>query len=317
MLRAFLLIVVAGLVWAAPAGAVTLEEVIDGGPRTQEQKERDQYRHPLKTLRFFGIRPDMAVVEIMPTGGWYTSILAPYLKESGSYYAAMFPETYETMYPEDSDGAYWMRGRDEFIEDFVEHPQTYGPIKLIDLVPDGSRKLLPDGTADMILTFRNVHNWMSQGQAEAVFKLFYDALKPGGILGVVEHRAADNAEPDPKAPTGYVRTDQVVKFATEAGFRLVGQSEVNANPHDTKNHPRGVWTLPPSFALGDQDRARYAAMGESDRMTLKFIKPGGIEHPDTRAQQIQNAIQDLHETDSDVDRREQMLQKSLDEMQGG
>jgi predicted methyltransferase len=316
VLKAIFLVVVVGLSWAAPAGAVTLDGVIDGDQRSAEQKARDQYRHPLKTLRFFDIRPDMTVVEILPTGGWYTSILAPYLRENGTYYAAMFPADYARTHAKDPDAAYWVRGRNSFIRDFVNHEDTYGPIRLVDLGPDGG-KIVPDGTADLVLTFRNVHNWMAQGQAEAVFEQFYAALKPGGILGVVEHRAADNATPDPKATSGYVRTDQVVKFATEAGFRLVGQSEANANPHDTKNYPEGVWTLPPGFALGDEDRARYAAIGESDRMTLKFIKPGGIEHPDTTAQQIQDAIKDLNEKSSAQDRRERMLQKSIDEREGG
>ena len=280
-------VILGGLLCLLPlaAHAVTLEEVIAGPQRTDAQKARDQYRHPLKTLRFFDIKPDMTVVEVLPIGGWYTSILAPYLKDHGTYYAALFRD--------DPNNAYTKRGRDAFVRDYVNKPDEFGNIKLAVMDPAAGTKLVPDGTADRVLTFRNVHTWMAQGQAQAAFKLFYDALKPGGILGVVEHRAHDEGNQDPRARSGYVQQSYVVKLATEAGFLLVGQSEVNANPLDTKNYPQGVWTLPPSLRLGETDRAKYVAIGESDRMTLKFVKPGGPPVTDDRPQRLHESLQDL------------------------
>ncbi|MEX2353194.1 MAG: methyltransferase, partial [Gammaproteobacteria bacterium] len=193
-----------------------LNTVISGNHRTEEEKDRDQYRHPLETLQFLGIQPDMTVVEIYPGGGWYTRILAPFLKDSGTFYAAG-PNP-------GSDSA------QRFEENFVQRPEIYGTIHMTTLDPTDQLKIAPDGSADMVLTFRNVHNWMSGGSAEQTFQSFYQALKPGGILGVVEHRGSEDEPQDPEAGSGYVRQDYVIKLAADAGFELIGQSEINANP---------------------------------------------------------------------------------------
>ena len=235
-----------------------LQKAIDGPQRPAADKARDQYRHPIQTLTFFGIRPNMTVVEVWPGAGWYTEILAPYLKDRGKLYAAI---------PQGGEGA------DAFKAKLASDPNVYGKVIVTELEPPSKLQLAPDGSADLVLTFRNVHNWMRRGYAENMFKAMYRALKPGGILGVEEHRANPAVAQDPKAASGYVRTDYVIHLVESAGFKLAGKSEINANPKDTKDYPKGVWTLPPTLREGDTDRAKYMAIGESDRMTLRFIKP--------------------------------------------
>ncbi|MBI3249364.1 MAG: class I SAM-dependent methyltransferase [Deltaproteobacteria bacterium] len=242
-----------------------LKAVIAGMHRAGVDKARDPQRHPLETLTWFGIKDNMTVVEIWPGGGWYTDILAPFLRERGAYYAAAFDPEGE---PEDRRA-----GVQKYKEKLAAKPELLGKTTVTILAPPAKMDVAPDGSADMVLTFRNVHNWMADGQAEAVFKAMFNALKPGGILGVVEHRANSNAPQDPKAASGYVREDHVVKLAQDAGFQLVGKSEINANPKDTKDYPQGVWTLPPVLRLKEVDKEKYMAIGESDRMTLKFVKP--------------------------------------------
>jgi predicted methyltransferase len=207
----------------------------------------------------------MAVVEISPGRGWYTEILAPVLHDRGQYYAAVSAVTEKT--PEAlkrSDADY--RGM------LAAAPDLYGRARLSVISP-GSLQVAPPGSADLVLTFRNVHNWAKAGTADAMFKAFYDALKPGGTLGVVEHRAKPDAPFQQQIDTGYMAEAYVVETAQKAGFKLVNKSEINANPRDTKDYPGGVWTLPPTLRYGDQDRDKYLAIGESDRMTLKFVKP--------------------------------------------
>jgi predicted methyltransferase len=245
--------------------AAQLKAVIAGSHRAQADKARDQYRHPLETLTWFGIKDNMTVVELFPGGGWYTDILAPFLKERGVYYAAGFD-------PE-SDVEYMRKGAQRFKEKIDANAEMLGKTKITILAPPTKTAIAPDGSADMVLTFRNVHNWMAGGQAEAVFQAMYKALKPGGILGVVEHRGNPNVAQDPKAASGYVREDYVIKLAQDAGFKLVDRSEINANSKDTKDYAQGVWTLPPVLRLKDVDKEKYLAIGESDRMTLKFVKP--------------------------------------------
>ena len=242
-----------------------LQAVVAGSHRSDTDKARDQYRHPVETLTWFGIKDDMTVVEVTPGGGWYTDILAPFLKEHGTYYAAGFDP--------DSDVEYMKKGAQRFKEKLAAKPEVFGQTKVTVLAAPNKTEIAPAGSADMVLTFRNVHNWMSQGQGEAVFKAMYVALKPGGILGVVEHRGKPDVPQDPKAAAGYVREDEVIKMAEQAGFKLVDRSEINANPKDTKDYPQGVWTLPPVLRLKDVDKDKYLAIGESDRMTLKFEKP--------------------------------------------
>ena len=242
-----------------------LQQAIDGNQRSEQHKTRDQYRHPLKTLSFFEVEPTMTVVEIWPGGkGWYTEILAPYLKEKGVLYAAHFSANSET--------PYFTKNLQKFIDKTKAQPDIYSNIKITTLQPPRFLEIAPKGSADRVLTFRNVHNWMKKNQADIVFKAMYDALKPGGILGIVEHRALADSKQDPKALSGYVTEAHVISLAKKAGFTLLAKSEINANSKDTTNHPKGVWTLPPSLRLKDQDKEKYLAIGESDRMTLKFIK---------------------------------------------
>lgn len=245
--------------------SAALQMLIAGSHRSEADKARDQYRHPSETLNFFGIKDNMTVVEIWPGGGWYTDILAPFLKERGTYYAAgIDPESASEL------------GRaniQKYKEKLAANSDLFGKVKQTVLAPPTKTDIAPEGSADMVLTFRNVHNWMAREQAAPVFKAMYKALKPGGVLGVVEHRAKAHVPQDPKAASGYVREDAVIKLAEQAGFKLVDRSEINANPKDTKDYPEGVWTLPPVLRLKDVDKEKYLAIGESDRMTLKFIKP--------------------------------------------
>ncbi|MBM4196282.1 MAG: class I SAM-dependent methyltransferase [Gammaproteobacteria bacterium] len=244
----------------------SLATAIAGEHRSAENRARDVYRHPQETLEFFGIRPDMTVVEIWPSAGWFTEILAPYLHDKGRYIAAHWdPATQDD---------YVQRNLKVYAEKLAAHPALYGKVEMAVLSPPEKLEFVPAGTADMVVTFRNVHNWMDAGQAEAVFAAMYRALKPGGVLGVEEHRAAGDKPQDPRAESGYVRQDYVTGLAERAGFVLEATSEINANPRDTSDHPEGVWTLPPTLALGDKDREKYLAVGESDRATLRFRKPG-------------------------------------------
>lgn len=263
---------VAGAVWAmacaaawAQDAASLIDQAMVGDHRAQANKARDKYRHPKETLLFFGLRPDMAVVEISPSRGWYTEILAPVLRDRGQYYAAVSAVTEKTpdaLRKNDAD----YRGM------LAAAPALYGKVKFSVISP-GSLQVAPPGSADLVLTFRNVHNWAKAGTAEAMFKAFYKALKSGGTLGVVEHRAKPDASFQQQIDTGYMTEAYVVETAQKAGFKLVNRSEINANPRDSKDYPGGVWTLPPTLRYGDQDRDKYLAIGESDRMTLKFVKP--------------------------------------------
>lgn len=250
----------------APADvAAKIEAAANGAHRSDANKARNQYRHPVETLTFFGLKPSMTVVEISPGAGWYTEVLAPVLKDKGRYIAAHNN-------PMGSPGG--QRQRTAFLEKVQASPDVYGKVAVTSFGKGIEGNLAAPGSADMVLTFRNVHNWMGAGFAPEAFKAFYAALKPGGVLGVVEHRMPeDRPDTDEARRSGYVKVSEVVRMAEAAGFQLAGQSEVNANPKDTADHPKGVWTLPPNFAMGDTDRAKYAAIGESDRMTLKFVKP--------------------------------------------
>jgi predicted methyltransferase len=240
-----------------------LDSAIAGSWRSAGNRARDVYRHPSATLQFFGIRPDQTVIEITPGGGWYSEILAPLLHDDGHYVAAV-------QKPKDGDEA--KRDDDALHRKFAADATDYGNARFVEFDPKAPVFGAP-GSADMVLTFRNVHNWVMADTTPAMFKAFFTVLRPGGVLGVVDHRADDSAALDAVKKSGYLPTRYVVKVATEAGFKLAGSSEINANPKDTKDYPQGVWTLPPSFALGDTDKAKYEAIGESDRMTLRFVKP--------------------------------------------
>ena len=245
--------------------ATALQVIVDGQHRSAEHRARNQYRHPAETLAFFGIRDDMTVVEISPGGGgWYTEILAPYLRENGTLVAGN--------YDIDSEEKYYQRNSRVFSEKMAADPALYDKVRVAVFDPPHKLEAAPPGSTDMVVTFRNFHNWMEDGDAEAALQGMHQMLKPGGTLGVVQHRGNPAVEQDPQADSGYVRQDYLIRLIKAAGFELVVSSEINANPKDTKDHPEGVWTLPPNFDLGEVDREKYAAIGESDRMTLKFIK---------------------------------------------
>jgi predicted methyltransferase len=260
-----------------------LDAVLAGSWRSEHDKARDVYRHPKATLQFFGLQPDKTVIEIIPGGGWYTEILAPLLRDNGHYIAAV----------PGGNGAEDRQDADALRAKFKADPAEYGKASVITYSPKAP-VFGPPGSADMVLTFRNVHNWTMAGNAEAMFKAFYAVLKTGGTLGVVDHRAAPGASLDAIKGSGYLPTDYVIKLATDAGFKLDGQSEINANPKDTKNYPKGVWTLPPTLTLGDKDRDKYLAIGESDRMTLRFVKAGVNKAPPLPAPTTTIAKPDTH-----------------------
>ena len=246
----------------APTSAA-LEAIVAGEHRSAEYRARDLYRHPVETLTLFGLEPGLTVVEIWPGGGWYTEILAPYLREEGLYYAVGLDPASESEFAE--------RAVARFAEKLASDPELYDRTVVTALAP--GVEIAPHGSADLVLTFRNVHNWMAGGYEARVFQEMFDALKPGGILGVVQHRGDPTIEQDPVAENGYVRQDYTTALAEAAGFELVETSELTANPKDTKDYPEGVWTLPPTYRLKDVDREKYATIGESDRMALKFRKP--------------------------------------------
>ncbi|MBS0589716.1 MAG: class I SAM-dependent methyltransferase [Proteobacteria bacterium] len=248
----------------AQASAGAIDAVLAGSWRSAANKARDPYRHPKETLAFFGVAPGQTVIELTPGGGWYAEVLAPYLKDHGHYIAAIVtPKKPTGEAAGDKTGLY---------KKFADDAAQYSKAQIVEF--DAKAPVFgPANSADVVLTFRNVHNWTDAGTAEAMFKAMYAVLRDGGTLGVVDHRAKVGSTLAQDKDSGYLPVDVVVKLATDAGFKLQAQSEINANPKDTKDHPKGVWTLPPTFALKDVDHAKYAAIGESDRMTLKFVKP--------------------------------------------
>ncbi|MEM7542459.1 MAG: methyltransferase [Pseudomonadota bacterium] len=245
-----------------------LAAALAGDQRESGTAARDQYRHPGETLAFFGIKADMKVIEIRPGGSaWYTQILAPYLRDSGELTVAVAGL--------DAAIGYQVKGTQRQFERFKNNPGVYGKVKHVVFQPAKDKtKLGESNSVDMVLTFRNAHNWHRRGYLPGILASMFDVLKPGGILGVVQHRAAAGTNPDETAPRGYLSQAAVVEMVTKAGFELEDASEVNANPKDLRDYPEGVWTLPPRLRLGDQDRDKYLAIGESDRMTLRFVKPG-------------------------------------------
>jgi predicted methyltransferase len=250
---------------SASAPNAALQSAIAAPTRTPANAARDRYRHPYATLSFFGIRPGDTMVEIWPGGGWYTEILAPYLASGGGKLYAAAPD--------------W--GLNGLTRLKAANPALYGAIAVADFPAfDANVTRIPDGSVDVVLTFRNVHNWRmgyhrddKQDYSAEAFRQIYAMLKPGGVLGVVDHRLPESASAERERSSGYIKLSTVRGLAEAAGFRLAETSEINANAKDSADWPDGVWTLPPSFALKDQDRAKYAAIGESDRMTLKFVKP--------------------------------------------
>jgi predicted methyltransferase len=245
--RALLLVAAAGLL---ASGCAT-------------QRRGEPASRPRETLAFFGLRPDMTVVEVWP-GSAYTEILAPLLKQRGRLYEAHL---------DPASSEYARRTVDDFRAKLAARPDLYDKVVVTTLAaPPASAAIAPSGSADLVVTCRSLHTWMMFGWQREAFAAMHAALKPGGVLGVVEHRGDPQWPQDPKAASGYVHEQYAIELIESVGFKLVGRSEINANPKDTKDYEKGVWTLPPTFAAGAKDRERYAAIGESDRFTLKFVK---------------------------------------------
>jgi predicted methyltransferase len=246
------------------ATAQALDNILTDPHRPEADRARDRYRHPKDTLLFFGIRPEMSVLEVWPEPGWYTDIIAPLVRDRGKYYGAVIGA--------DPDSRYVTARLEAYRNKLASDPTLYGSASIVTFPTNGG-DVVPPGSLDMVVTFRNMHNWMARDTAPQVFTTIFKALKPGGVLGVTDHRGNPAVPQDPKAKSGYVNEEYAIQLIEAQGFKLVGSSEVNANPKDTKDYEQGVWTLPPTYRLGDKDREKYAAIGESDRFTLKFVKP--------------------------------------------
>lgn len=244
-----------------------VEAAMIGDHRSDKNKARNQYRHPVDTLTFFGLKPDMTVLEIAPGGGWYTEILAPAMRDTGVYIAGSYDTSIE------GQPKYRYRQHKRLLKQIDEQAELYGQVQVATYSPPESRNLWQENSVDMVLTFRSSHGWTRSGLLDDVYADFFKVLKPGGVLGVVQHRAPEGGDALEWAKKGYVPESRVIQAAEKAGFVLDAKSEVNANPKDLKDHDEGVWRLPPTLGLGEQDREKYLEIGESDRMTLRFKKP--------------------------------------------
>ncbi|MEC9364772.1 MAG: methyltransferase [Pseudomonadota bacterium] len=252
------------------ATAKAVDAALAGDHRSAENKARDVYRKPREVLEFVGLRRDMTVVEMSPGAGWYTEILGPVLADQGRLYAAQFALN--------DVPTYQRRLLGSFLTKLAATPDLYKSTVITHFAPPYALEVAPRGSADLVLTFRNLHNWAAENEAgvswsNVAFKAMYDALKPGGTLGIVDHRWPDPKTENPADRNGYISEERTIRLAEAAGFKFAARSEVLRNPKDTHDHPRGVWTLPPSLALGEQDLDRYLAIGESDRYLLTFTKP--------------------------------------------
>jgi predicted methyltransferase len=241
-----------------------LDAILAGNQRTAADRARDPFRHPKQTLLFFGLRPTTRVLQVWPESGWYTKIIAPLVHAQGRYYAGV-------MAP-DPASRFLTARLARYRRLLASRPHLYGRVKLVTFPLDGGNAVAPD-SVDMVLSFRDLHEWLALGDAQQALATIYRALAPGGVFGVVDNRGDPAVAQDPRAKSGYVRQDYAIRLIEGAGFRLVATSEVNANPRDTRNYPAGVWALPPLYRLGNIERAKYAAIGESDRFTLRFVKP--------------------------------------------
>jgi predicted methyltransferase len=259
----FLLTMVLGC--SKPDAIQLIDKAIEAEHRTPSYTQRDKYRHPKETLLFFGLNPEQSIVEITPGYGWYAEILAPLMRNKGQYY-------YTSLKLHEKINPYFVKVEKAFKEKIEKNPDIYDQLRWVHFNPK-QPEFAPNGPVDIVLTFRNVHNWAKAGSAEAMFTGFAKALKPGGILGLVEHRAKAGTPLEKQIKSGYMTEDYVVQMAKDAGFRLDAKSEINANPKDTADHPKGVWNLLPGLrGVADNDKANIISIGESDRMTLRFIK---------------------------------------------
>jgi predicted methyltransferase len=242
----------------------SMEDAVSSNFRNPENEERDQYQHPQETLEFFGLKPQMTVVEISPGAGYFTEILAPYLSKEGNLYLAvprMPPRPPKVL----------VENEKKLQDILLRHHDIQNKTKLVPFEPHDKRNKIQKDFADMVLTFNHVHNWVAKKEEKDAFKFFYDILKPGGTLGLVQHRIQKGKKRVPES--GYMYESEVINLALAAGFKFVGKSEINANPKDTADYPKGVWVLPPTYRLGEKNKDKYEDIGESDRMTLKFVKP--------------------------------------------
>jgi predicted methyltransferase len=246
--------------------SASLDTAIGGPQRSDKARARDVYRHPKDTLQFFNVESTQTVLEIAPGGGWYTDILAPYLRDRGHLAEAQYMSPLQSLADEDRDIDVAFRRK------LAGAPNVYGNVVVGTLRAGQFSGFDAQQRFDCVLTFRNIHNWLKDGQLDANLRAFNAALKPGGILGVEEHRARPGTSVQQMIDTGYMTEAFVIEHAQAAGFVLAARSEINANSRDTTDHPHGVWSLPPTYEGGDVDRAQFAAIGESDRMTLKFVK---------------------------------------------
>jgi len=261
----YLAIVVASML-ALPAHAeLDWDAALGGDHRAEANSVRDDSRHPRETLEFFGLEEGMTVVELAPGGGWYTEVFAPLLKDNGTYYAAH--------HGLNSPGSYYRNSLGKYLQKLASDADLYGDVIVTQMQPPALVEVAPAGTADLVVGFRNVHSWMRGDVLDGVLGAAYAALKPGGKLGIVQHRAKPGTSVDDMKKSGYVTEEFVVAAVEKAGFKLAASSDVNANPKDTADHPRGVWSLPPALRDEQGDREKYLAIGESDRMTLLFVKP--------------------------------------------
>ncbi|MEE9332053.1 MAG: methyltransferase [Methylophilaceae bacterium] len=261
----FLLVLLFAIPVVFSGCSTALVNNINGDQRSEQNQARDTARHPQKTLAFFDVKPSSTVLEIWPGKGWYTEILAPYLKQGGGQLiAAGFPLHV---------GPQWRQTMQQELQDYLaSKPTYYDAVSFVQIGPPSFWSLGEDNSVDTVLTFRNVHNWVKGGYEKEMFNAMYQVLKPGGVLGIVEHRAKPNTDIETMKQSGYMTEQLVIELAQQAGFVLESRSEINANPKDTKDHAKGVWTLPPTLRLGDENQEKYVAIGESDRMTLKFRK---------------------------------------------
>ncbi len=264
----FMAVFAAQFVSAMEEDLVTrIETAMQGDHRSDKNKARNKYRRPIETLSFFGLKADMTVLEIAPGGGWYTEVIAPAMRDTGVYVAGSYDVSVE------GQPKYRYRQHKALLNRISDQSELYGQIQVATYSPPQSRDLWQDDSVDMVLTFRSSHGWVREEIIDDVYSDFYKVVKPGGTLGVVQHRAPADGDALEWSRKGYVPESRIIQAAEKAGFVLSGKSEVNANPADSKDHQEGVWTLPPTLALGDTDREKYLAIGESDRMTLKFTKP--------------------------------------------